>query len=224
MTKKGFEFCSALKKTFARTANKCFYSNITPFHTFLASSNNSAEIEERTKSLTTIADQTELKVVAWLELVKLTPEEETVTDLILTVQEDTEDCCRAAFCKIKAIDRDEITSFRSARHRSSSRRFSKETLINVKAEHVALEQNIKFSNGIDEQQKVLSKLTLQQELSKTIAEETIHEDALQMDEHLFDSDNIKLPKETPEQLIDHFMNNMEVCPTHQIVINNLLLL
>ena len=78
---------------------------------------------------------------------------------------------------------------------------SKETLINVKAKLAALKQKIKFSNAIDEQQKVLNKLKLQQELSETIAEETVCEEALQMDERPFARDDIELPKETPEQLI-----------------------
>ena len=57
MTEKGFEFRSATKEKSARTANKRFHSNVTEFHAFLASSNNCAEIEERTKSLTTTTPQ-----------------------------------------------------------------------------------------------------------------------------------------------------------------------
>ena len=189
------------------------------------------EIDERTKKLITIADQTKLEVGAWLELVKLTPVEEGVADLILTIQDVTEDCQRAAFYKIKAIEREEITSFRSGTSRKSSKmtsasstscRSSKETLINVKAKRAALEQKIKFSEAINEQQKVLNKLKLQQELSETIAEETVREEALQMDELPFEHDDIGLPKETQEQLIDRFMNNTEVPPTHQTTINNFL--
>ena len=58
MTEKGFEFRSATKEKSVRTANKRFYSNVTNFHAFLASTNNRAEIEETTKSLITIADHT----------------------------------------------------------------------------------------------------------------------------------------------------------------------
>ena len=46
----------------------------------------------------------------------------------------------------------------------SSRRSSKETLIDVKAKRAALEQKLKFSDEIEEQQKILNKLKLQQEL------------------------------------------------------------
>jgi len=59
-------------------------------------------------------------------------------------------------------------------------------------------------------------------LSETIAEETVREEALQMDELPFEHDDTGLPKETQEQLIDRFMNNRKVPPTHQTAINNLL--
>ena len=142
MTEKGFEFRSATKEKSARTANKRFHANVTEFHAFLASSNNRAEIEERTKSLITIADHAELELTIWLKLVKFTPQEEIIADLILTVQDTIEGCRRAALHKIKAVEKDEITSVRSATSHKSSRmssasgssnRSSKETLINVKA-------------------------------------------------------------------------------------------
>ena len=60
-------------------------------------------------------------------------------------------------------------------------------------------------------------------MNKTIAEEAVCEKALQLDGRPFDCDEIELPKETPNQLIDHFMNNTETCPAHQTAINNLLL-
>ena len=193
----------------ARTTNKRFHSNVTEFHAFLASSKNRAEIEGRTKSLIAIADQAELELGAWLELVKFTPKAEIIADLISTVQDAIEGCRRAALHKIKAIEKDEIISVRSGSSRmtskmssasGSSRRSSKETLINVKAKRAALEQKIKFSDAIDEQQRVLNKLKLQQELSETIAEEAVREEAIQMDEHPFERDEIELPKETPDQL------------------------
>ena len=100
---------------------------------------------------------------------------------------------------------------------------SKETLINVKAKCAALEQKIKFSDAIEEQRRVLNKLKLEQELSERIAEEAVREEALQLEERPFQRDEIELPKETPEQLIDRFMNNTEAHPTQQTAIDNLLL-
>ena len=75
----------------------------------MASSNNHAEIEERTKSLTGIADHTELELSAWLKLVKLTPQK-IIVDLIPTIQDAIEGCRRAILYKTNAIEKDEITS------------------------------------------------------------------------------------------------------------------
>lgn len=118
MTKKSLEFRSSMKEKSTKTANKCFHPNVPAF---LASSNNREEIEERTKDWITIANQAELEISTWLELVKLTPVEESVTDVISTVQDVTEDCQRAAFYKIKATEGDEITSFRPGSSRKSSK-------------------------------------------------------------------------------------------------------
>ena len=52
-------------------------------------------------------------------------------------------------------------------------RSSKETLIDIKARRAALKQKLKYSDEIEEQQKILNKLKLQQELSETLAEEAI---------------------------------------------------
>lgn len=87
MNKKSLDFRSAMKEKSAKTANKCFHANATAFHAFLASSNNPEEIEERTKDLITIVVQAELELSTWLELVKLTPVEESVADLVSTVQD-----------------------------------------------------------------------------------------------------------------------------------------
>ena len=45
---------------------------------------------------------------------------------------------------------------------------------------------------------------------------------MQIEERPFQCDEIELPKETPEQLIDRFMNNTEARPTQQTAIDNLL--
>ena len=231
MTEKGFEFRSAAKEKSARTANKVFHANVSAFHGFLASSNDHDEIAKRTKSLAAIAEKTELELNAWFDAVKETPQAEIVTDLVSTIKDSIESCQRAALHKIQSIDKDEITSVRSSSSRKSSSsssascrssKSSKETLIDVKAKRAALEQKIKFSDMIDEQQRVLNKLKLQQELSETLAEEAVYDKALKLEEHPFERDEIELPKETPEQMIDRFMNNTEVAPTHLTAANNLL--
>ena len=90
-----------------------------------------------------------------------------------------------------------------------------------KAKRAALEQKTKFSDAIEEQQRVLNKLKLEPELNETIAAEAVCEEALKIEERKFQCDEIELPKETPEQLIDRFTNT-EDRSTHQTAIENLL--
>lgn len=120
------------------------------------------------------------------------------------------------------LDKDETLSvgsksLRKSRHSiksstSGSLRSSKETLINVKAKRAALEQKLKFSDKIEEQQNILNKLRLQQQLCETLAEEAVYEEALK-EQNPFDCDETdQLPKETGK-MIDRFVNRSEFPPT-----------
>ena len=85
-------------------------------------------------------------------------------------------------------------------------------MINVKVKRVALEQKLKFSDKIEEQQKILNKLRLQQQLSETLAEEAVYEEAFKA-QNPFDFDDIdQLPKERGK-IIDRFVNQAEFLPT-----------
>ena len=55
---------------------------------------------------------------------------------------------------------------------SSSR---KSTLLSVKAKRAALQQKLKFSDVIKDQEKMLAKLKLEQDLSETVAQEAIYQ-------------------------------------------------
>ena len=99
------------------------------------------------------------------------------------------------------------------------RRSSKETLIDVKARRATLEQTLKFSDEIEEQQMVLNKLKLQQELSETLAEEAVYEEALKSEELPLQQHKIELPNETPKQKFDRFMNHKDVNPAHLMASN-----
>ena len=79
---------------------------------------------EQRKSLVRIADHTELELTTCLKLVKFTPQEEIIVDLISTVHDTIEGCRIAALYKIKAVEKDEITSVRLATSRKTSRMIS----------------------------------------------------------------------------------------------------
>ena len=230
MTKKGFEFRSAVKEKSARTAFKIFHTNVTAFHAFLAITKEPDQIERKVKDLIALAEKTELELISWLELVKNTPQAELASELLSNMTNSMKGAQSATLNKVLTLDKekDEAISVRSGASRKSrksnkskmssasgsSRRSSKETLIDVKARRAALEQKLKFSDEIEEQQKILNKLKLKQELSETLAEEAVYEEALKSEEFPFERHKIELPNETPEQMFDRFMDHKDVDPAH----------
>ncbi|PFX28327.1 hypothetical protein AWC38_SpisGene6945 [Stylophora pistillata] len=221
MTKRGFEFHSAVKESSAKTANKNFHANVTAFHTYLAGSTDRDQIDRKVRDLITLAEKTEFELNSWLDLAKNTPQAELITELPSTVKDSIQGVQSAALNKVLTLGKVETLSVgskssRKSRHSirsctSGSSHPSKETLINVKAKRVALEQKLKFSDKIEEQQKILNKLRLQQQLSETLAKEAVFEEALK-EQNPFDFDDIdQLPKET---IIDRFVNQGEFVPTH----------
>ena len=222
MSEKGFEFRSAVKENSAKAANKSFHANVTAFHAYLARSTDRDQIDRKVKDLIALAEKTEFELNSWLDLVKNTPRAELITKLLSTVKDSIQGVQSAALNKVLTLDKDETLSVgskssRKSRHSiksstSGSSHSSKETLINVKAKRAALEQKLKFSDKIEEQQKILNKLRLQQQLSETLAEEAVYEEAFKA-QNPFDFDDIdQLPKET-EKIIDWFVNQAEFLPT-----------
>ena len=177
-------------------------------------------IDNKMKELVTLAEKTELN--AWLNLDNNTPKADIITDLLITVRDSLQGARSATFNKLASLDKDETTSVRSKASRKTNRsntscntstssggsRSSKQTLITVKARRASLEQKIKFSDAIEEKQKALNKLKLQQRLRETLAEEAVYEKALKDEGHLFELEP-ELPYET-EKMIDRFMTQSEL--------------
>ena len=174
MTEKGFEFPSAVKEKSARAAFKIFHTSVTAFHAFLASTKDLDQINRKVKDLVLLAEKTELELNSWLELVKHTPQAELASELLSNMNDSMQGVQGATLNKVLTLDEEkgETMSVRSGSSSKSykskmsiasgsSRRSSKETLIDVKAKRAALEQKLKFSDEIEEQQKILNKLKLQ---------------------------------------------------------------
>ena len=79
-------------------------------------------------------------------------------------------------------------------------------LVNVKAKRGALEQKLRFSHKIEEQEKILNKLRLQQQLSETLAEEVGYEGALK-EQNPFDCDETE---QLPKDLLKIFSHSSDV--------------
>ena len=234
MTEKGFEFRSAVKEKSARATFKVFHTNDSTFHTFLAITKEPDQIDRKVKDLIAFAEKTEHELISWLDLVKNTAKAELASELPSNMTNSIKGVQNASLNKVLTLEKEEdetisVRSGVSCKSRTSnkskmsstsglSRRSSKETLIDVKARRATLEQKLKFSDEIEEQQKVLNKLKLQQELSETLAE-AVYEEALKSEELPLQQHKIELANETPNQKFDGFMNHKDVNPAHVIASN-----
>ena len=79
-------------------------------------------------------------------------------------------------------------------------------LLGFKAKRATLEQKIIFADTIKEQEKTLTKLNLQQDLSETLAEETVYQVALNAgDENNEDEPLLQVARKSFGSIIDSFL-------------------
>ena len=221
MTEKGFRFCCELKEKSAKAAHKSFHANVTAFHAFLAGTKDRNQIDRKLKDIIALAEKTEIELNIWLDLVKHTPRSELIVELLSSIKDSIQAVQTAAFNRVLALDKDETLSVsasmrskssRTSRHSinssySGSSRSSRESFLTVKAKRAGLEEKMKFSDKIEEQQRILNKLKMQQELNEFLAAEAVYEEALKEEKPPGNEEmDLELPKET-ENMIDRFLNH-----------------
>ena len=223
MTEKGFQFRCELKEKSAKAAHKSFHANVTAFHAFLAGTKDRDQIDRKLKDIIARAEKTELELNIWLDLVKHTPRSELIVELLSSIKDSRsiQAVQTAAFNRVLALDKDETLSVsasmrskssRTSRHsikssNSGSSRSSRESFLTVKAKRAALEEKMKFTDKIEEQQRILNKLKMQQELNEFLAAEAVYEEALKEEKPPGNEEmDLELPKET-ENMIDRFLNH-----------------
>ncbi len=123
MTENGFEFRSAVKEKSARAAFKTFHTNVTTFHTFLASTKESDQIDRKVKDLIALAEKTEHELLSWLELVKNTAQAELASELLSNMTDSMKGVQNAPLNKALTLEKekDETVSVRSGASRKSRR-------------------------------------------------------------------------------------------------------
>ena len=82
MTKKGFEFRSAVKEKSARATFKVFHTNVSAFHTFLAITKEPDQIDRKVKDSIALAEKTKHELISWLDLVKNNAQAELASELL----------------------------------------------------------------------------------------------------------------------------------------------
>ena len=188
MTEKGQQYHLEVKEKAANSSINKFNQSYNNFHEILRSSKNVEFIETELNTLTNLCHET---ISLLTECGKLTTDEERarhINELIETVQtslKSAEETTKQRLLVIKGGKRSEISSRTSSRTASSrsSASSARSAMLKAQARRFALEEKMRFNDAIHDQEKALSKLRLQSEISATRAEEEVYrQEAEQEDE------------------------------------------
>ena len=185
LTAKGREYNCGLKRSAAIANERQFRSKLDTFKEQILFGKDPKEIKEDISALIKELDIVLQSFDQWIELTD-DPDE---THQATSKQTYLLDTWKAVHDTAVEIDKlqDDATSIRSQiSHRSraskrsgSSRSSCKETLLEFRAKRAALEETLKFSAVIAEQEQKLEQLKIQKELGEVIAQEQVYQKAMQ---------------------------------------------
>lgn len=180
MTEKGHQYQLEIKEKAANSSINNFNKTYNRFHETLRSCADIVIIKNELSTLTNLCHET---ISLLDELGKLTTDDEraqNIKELIGTVQKSMKSAEETSKQRIIVIegDRRSVASSRTPSHSSRSSRSTassaKSAMLKAQARRHALEEKMRFNDAIHEQEKALSKLRLQQEISATRAEEEVY--------------------------------------------------
>ncbi len=216
MTEKGLEYAITIKRKVALSKAQEFKSSLTDFRFSVSTTRSQNELK---LELEAKIDQFRAALQAFDECLQLIVDPLqscSITDAqneLKTTWEGPEGALNFAEECLRALQEEDTRSIssyvtqKSMRSRGSSRSSlsnTKDTLISIKAKKAVLQERLKFTDVIKEQEKTLSKLKLEQELSETLAEEAIYE--AEIIEEPIISPMPNLPKD-PSTTLRRFLNS-----------------
>lgn len=187
MSEKGHEFTLEVRKKAALDSKKEFRRKLLVVEKLITESTEREALQSELQTLKNSADETIQEFVTWLNLAKEPDEINEITNEQHEVQSSWEIIHATASHRLEHLELKEEIKSNSLRgcHKSKLSRLSsksssssKSALLGIKAKRAVLEQKLFFSNTIKEQEKTLTKLMLQQELSEIMAKEAVYTEAL----------------------------------------------
>ena len=187
MTQKGLEYTKTMKRKAAMSKAKEFSDALADFKIAIATTRNQDELKNKVK---TKIEQYKVVMHAFEEYLQLVVdplESSSITEAqneIKAIWEELEGPFKYAQQRLRELEEEDTRSIssrgtqksiRSRRSSQSSSTSTKDTLISIKARKAVLQERLKFTDTIKEQEKTLTKLKLEQQISETLAEEAIYE-------------------------------------------------
>ena len=202
MTEKGRQFMFESRRKAALDDKRKFNRKLLLFEKLITESRSRDAIRSELQTLKVLAENTSQEFVDCLNLTTDTEDISTITSEQQDLHVSWEKIRTKALHRLDYLDsRDETKS--NSSHGSRRSNFSqrsaksysscKDALLGATAKRAVLEQRLRFSDSVKDQEKALAKLKIQQELSETLAEEAVYRVA-------FDEENQESEGESDQHL------------------------
>lgn len=186
MTEKGQQYQLELKEKAANSSINKFHQLYNNFHETLRSSKDVEFIQTELNALNNLCHETLSLLTECSQLTTDVERARHINELVDTVQKSfksAEETTRERMLVIKEAQgdrRSELSSRTSSRSSASSARSA---MLKAQARRLALEEKMRYNDAIHDQEKALSKLRLQSEISATRAEEEVYRQEAEEDEN-----------------------------------------
>ena len=218
MTEKGRQFTLESRRKAALDGKRKFNRKLLLFENLLSESRSRDAIKSELQTLKVLAENTSQEFVDCLNLTTETEDISAITSEQQDLQVSWERIRSKALHRLDYLDsRDETKS--NSSHGSRRSNFSqrsaksntscKDALLGATAKRAVLEQRLRFSDSVKDQEKALAKLKIQQELSETLAKEAVYRVAFNEDYQESEGESVhNLPTGFASN-IDTFLHDQE---------------
>ena len=215
LTSKGREYQCELKKKAALANDRYLQAKLRSFEDFIRDCKNPDEIRWEIADMAKQVDEVQRSFDGWIELSVDTSETQRAANKQSYIYDTGKIIHATAVQEIKGLEDDvkSVYSRRSQRSRTStksgsSRSSYREALLACRAKKGALQEKLKISSVIAEQENKLEQLKIQKELVEIAAQESVYKTALDEEKELNDEQQPLLPTAVHD-LIDAFLNSNE---------------
>ena len=214
LTAKGREYQSGLKKTAALSKDRELHARLSSFEELVHSGQDTSKIKTEITVVTKEVNDALRLFDEWIELSDDPTEIQRATEKQAYLLDTWKSIRATAANEIKKVreDNDSVFSQKSRHSRKSSLSSGsshRDTLINVRAKRVALEEKLKFSTVIAEQEKKLEQLKIQRKLGEVRAQEAVYQKAVEEEDKADDFQSPLLPTKQYDPIPAFLRDNNE---------------
>ena len=218
MTEKGRQFTLESRRKAALDGKRKFNRKLLLFEKLVSESRSRDAIKSELQALKVLVENTSQEFVDCLNLATVSEDKSTITSEQQDLHVSWERIRFKALHRLDYLDsRDETksNSSRGSRRSNFSQRSAKsnssckDALLGATAKRAVLEQRLRFSDSVKDQEKALAKLKIQQELSEALAEEAAYRVAFNEEYQESEGESVHNLPTGFGNIIDTFLHDQE---------------